>query len=288
MSLYEVLKARKTGLSPDLYTLLRARQGMSESVITAEPPIYFKSDGTALIDYLISGNTTQSGAPTPESPIFPQGCGELETYGEKAGQYKIPISSANTTTNIYLGEVQTTRKIKKLVLDGTENWEDVNLGHKSAYFRLKNGEFETNIQDLCLCTHFEQEIITSSTTNVGCNVINSPTLNYDVVAIRPKIITTTSDFKSWLTQRYAAGTPVTVWYVLATPETAVVNEPLMKIGDYADTVSKEQAGVQILTVKGNNELNISTTVTPEVTLKGKIKQLPDSDMNALLSVMEEM
>lgn len=36
-----------------------------------------------------------------------------EPYG-----YKIPISSANTTTPVYLGEVETTRKIKKLVLTG--------------------------------------------------------------------------------------------------------------------------------------------------------------------------
>ena len=77
-----------------------------------------------------------------------------------------------------------------------------------------------------------------------------------------------ADFKSYLAQQYAAGTPVTVWYVLSTEETAVVNEPLMKIGDYADTLSMEQAGVRIPTANGSTTLDVETTVKPsEVYIK---------------------
>ena len=66
---------------------------------------------------------------------------------------------------------------------------------------------------------------------------------------------------SYLAAQYAAGTPVTVWYVLETPETAVVNEPLMKIGDYADSLS-----TSIPTIDGANALSVGTTVQPsEVT-----------------------
>lgn len=66
------------------------------------------------------------------------------------------------------------------------------------------------------------------------------------------------------------GTPVTVWYVLAEPETGIVNEPLMKIGDYADTVSFAQAGVTIPTVNGANVLDITSPVKPsEMYIKGK-------------------
>jgi hypothetical protein len=79
-----------------------------------------------------------------------------------------------------------------------------------------------------------------------------------------------ADFKSYLAAQYAAGTPVTVWYVLAEPETAVVNEPLMKIGDYADTITMAQAGVTIPTVSGTNVLDMSSPVKPsEVYIKGK-------------------
>ena len=69
-------------------------------------------------------------------------------------------------------------------------------------------------------------------------------------------------FKSWLASQYAAGTPVTVWYVLAEPETGIVNEPLMKIGDYADTITMAQAGVTLPTVAGTNTLTVDTTVQP--------------------------
>lgn len=81
-------------------------------------------------------------------------------------------------------------------------------------------------------------------------------------------------FKSYLAAQYAAGTPVTIWYVIATPETAVVNEPLMKIGDYADTVSAAQSQVTIPTVNGENVLDVLTEVKPsEVTIKGGISSV---------------
>ena len=85
---------------------------------------------------------------------------------------------------------------------------------------------------------------------------------------------TVAGLKEYLAAQYAAGTPVTVWYVLAKPETAIVNEPIMKIGDYADTVSFAQAGVTIPTVNGENVLDVPTTVPPsEVWIRGKIKEV---------------
>lgn len=86
-----------------------------------------------------------------------------------------------------------------------------------------------------------------------------------------------TDLNAWiayLQQQYTAGTPVTVWYVLAEPETGIVNEPLMKIGDYADTISSAQAGVTIPTVNGENVLDVPTEVPPsEVTIKGGISSV---------------
>ena len=73
---------------------------------------------------------------------------------------------------------------------------------------------------------------------------------------------TLADFKSYLSAQYAAGTPVTVWYVLAEAETGIVNEPLCKIGDYADELHSEDAGVVIPTVKGQNTLTVDTDLAP--------------------------
>lgn len=53
--------------------------------------------------------------------------------------YKIPISSANATTPVYLGEVETTRKIKKLVLTGEEVWAKSSAYKGSFYARIVYG-----------------------------------------------------------------------------------------------------------------------------------------------------
>ena len=92
--------------------------GTSTDTITTLPADIYVNDTTATVG--LKGNMEQSGTPTPDNLIQPQECGDLETSGTKAGQYKIPISSASTTTPVYLGEVESTRKIKKLVLTGEE------------------------------------------------------------------------------------------------------------------------------------------------------------------------
>lgn len=231
---------------------------------TGAVPVTITADGTPLIDYLISGNTVQSGTPTPDSPIFPQGCGELEISGAKAGQNKIPILSANTTTPIYLGEVQTTRKIKKLVFTGEEAWSSY-----SGVVYLSNviDYLKTN-SIIVICTHYQSQSSVEgvSETEAG-HITFSKGSNYRL-CIRDSNYTTGANFKSYLAAQYAAGTPVCVWYVLATEETAVVNEPLMRIGDYADTLSKAQAGVSIPTNNGSTTVDVDTTLKPsEVYIK---------------------
>jgi hypothetical protein len=176
-----------------------------------------------------------------------------EPYG-----YKIPILSNSTTTPVYLGEVQTTRAVKKLVLTGEETV------YKYAYVG-KNGFSVINVlnanynRTYGICNHYPVKTVAEKDALwIG---VNDKTLYF--VGIGDTLdITESSDFKSYLQQQYAAGTPVTVWYVLATPETGIVNEPLRKIGDYADTLSYEQAGVQIPTNRGNTVIDVETTLKP--------------------------
>jgi hypothetical protein len=190
-----------------------------------------------------------------------------EPYG-----IKIQISSAGQTTPIYLGEVETTRKIRKLVFDGTEN---VNLNTvdrnrliiQAVYTLPQSGTTTaTNI----ICTHLvtlgsgpatslQQGIAmryngTDILFGVPYSLVGA-TAEDSNATIRTKVI-------SYLAQQYAAGTPVTVWYVLAEPEATVVNEPLMKIGDYTDSISRAQTGIDIPTVVGQNTLDVLTTVKP--------------------------
>lgn len=166
----------------------------------------------------------------------------FEPYG-----YKIPISSAGQTTPVYLGEVETTRRIKKLVFDGTEGWE---MGSENFYVLLSNNGIAYSY---AYCSHAEY----------GKTLVNN---NGTALWARKTAFsdyTTAADFKAWLATQYANGTPVTVWYVLATPTTGIVNEPLRKISDYADTVSD----ISIPTISGADTLSVGATLQPsEVTV----------------------
>lgn len=178
--------------------------------------------------------------------------GETSLPYDVYGQYKIPILNNSQTTNVYLGEVQSTRRIKKLVLDGTEDWQT--YGSVSNTYRLSISNTQS-IGNPAICSHFVNSPISSITSGKF-------TVGSTWIYIRYADVADLANFKSYLAQQYAAGTPVTIWYVLAEPQTAVVNEPLRKIGDYADMVS----GITIPTIAGANTLSVDTTLQPsEVT-----------------------
>lgn len=238
------------------------QQRQQIKVLEGVPPLTFPSHGLPLINYLIEGNTVQNGTPTPESPVMPQGTGDLETAGAKAGQFKIPISSANITTPIYLGELETTRKIKKLVLTGEEDW----LMNIDGWFYLTSVpadylRSEGNITSMC--SHYPTYKQSSAIGQLPEDYIGFSWGSVQRLYLKDASHQNDlSSFKQWLAAQYAAGTPVTVWYILATEETGIVNEPLMKIGEYADTLSMEQAGAEIPTARGTNTLDVDTTVKP--------------------------
>jgi hypothetical protein len=191
----------------------------------------------------IKGQSSQSGTPSPSNPVSVDGVGELETSGEHAGQYKIPILLNSTTINKYLGTEQTVRQIKKLVLDGTENWKE---GTSNYYIFIDvQGSGEGVPNSNALCTHAENSVVVNN---------NGTALFFNKSVF---VQSSLADFKTYLQQQYTNGTPVCVWYVLATPQTAVVNEPLMKIGSYSDSLS-----TTIPCTAGENTLDVQTTVQP--------------------------
>lgn len=190
-----------------------------------------------------------------------EGSTPLETY-EPYG-YKIPISSADTTTNIYLGEVQTTRKIKKLVLTG-EEYITYQPEYSHFFFTRPDAYYSGTVRTTpCDCSHYQSIYDGRAIEDIPNQSIYVTMAHETAFHIKTTDFTDATDFKSYLAAQYAAGTPVTVWYVLAIPETAVVNEPLRKIGDYADEVS----GISIPTIAGANTISVDTTVQPsEITV----------------------
>ena len=240
--------------------------------ITGTLPLRYIGNGKPLTDYMIYGNTVQNGAPSPEAPVDAVGCG---VWDETRQSYKLPITVNSTEYPIYLGQVETTRRIKKLVLTGAEDWSYIaGVTSYSAYYRFKVGSLNSVIANTGeICSHYQLKTISSSSTDIGFSMQNSAGYNGAFAAFRPYAVSSENELATWknyLAAQYANGTPVTVWYVLAEPETAVVNELLMKIGDYADTISFAQAGVTIPTVSGANVLDMTSTVKPsEVYIKGR-------------------
>lgn len=201
-----------------------------------------------LHSYKIYGNLSQNGTPTPSDPIYPSECGELETTGVHAGQYKLPLTSAGQDVDIYLGESQTTRRIKKLVLTGEETWYSSSrlIGSMYAY----NSQFPgIKGAQAVYCSHlpytsvslYQYGTITTTDTDVNLWMFTETQ--------------SPATFKAYLQQQYANGTPVTIWYVLATEETGSLNEPLRKIGNYADTIDSTQTTAQIPTTANSTTIS---------------------------------
>lgn len=225
-------------------------------------PTTVDSSGNDAQDYKIYGNTTQSGTPTPDSPVDVVGCGEIETTGVHAGQYKLLLTSAGRGIDIYLGEVPTTRRIEKMVLTGEESVFTPNNYPNRFYIYVGSSLNTANLITIVV-SHYEAKKNATLT-----NLLSYPngtacfrTVN-NQLWFHDNRFTSNTAFKAFLTQQYANGTPVTVWYVRANEETAVVNEPLMKIGDYADTVSMEQAGVSIPTTSGETTIDYTGAPVP--------------------------
>ena len=193
-------------------------------------------DGQNISAYTIKGNMTQSGTPTPSNPIYPQEVGDLVTTGEHAGEYEIPILSNGNTYPIYLSEPirnkgnyvdecpstgTASRVIKKLVLTGSEDW-----GYSGGVCFLRDIADYLKIAAITtLCSHYQSQINVPSINDVGNNCIALGSGDYYRIFIRDNNITSAADFKTFLTTQYNNGTPVTVWYVLATPTTESFTAP---------------------------------------------------------------
>lgn len=252
--------------------------------VLAEPIVTTLSSIPDGMTGIVEGTVTQSGTPTPDNPIEPVFKGDLQLNGKYQvyKTYKIPISSAGQTKNIYLGQVPTTRKIKKLVLTGEE---DIRFTPASSsefrnvfYFYGRLLEPYTGIT--AIGTHFENFDGYFAAIPYRMPNNNFGLRGYGAIAwyfsVASNDFNSLEEFVTYIKEQYDNGTPFTLWYVLAEPETGIVNEPLCRIGDYADSVDFSQAGVEIPTLKKPNTtvIDVETSLEPseiDVTYRGSTK-----------------
>ena len=183
-----------------------------------------------------------------------------EPYG-----YKIGITNDSTTYNTYLGQVQTTRQIKKYEITGNEDWRKSSSIDGVFWINNFNNDYDNSLNNIisCKCTHYIAQENSTGVQNlidkhICLYAYNTTGTQYHELYLRDTSYNTLESFIEYIQQQYAAGTPVTIWYVLANSTTGIVNEPLMKIGDYADTLTN----VSIPTTEGDNTITVDTTVPP--------------------------
>lgn len=262
--------ATKSAGAQSIYLTAKLNGVYSQTTISSVP-FSFTADGDS--EYIIrTANNTGTTWEAEKYSDMMLNTGSTTLPYEPYG-YKILISSANTTTPVYLGEVETTRRIGKYVLTGEES---IALNGKydaneilQAYYTLPS--VGTTIANNIRCTHLKtlgSPSLTSTSEGItmranGTDMIFGIPFAAINVSVSDSMAVALTKLIAYLQQQYSAGTPVTVWYVLATETTGIVNEPIRKIDNYADTVS----GITIPTITGKDTFDVQTTLKPsEVSL----------------------
>lgn len=212
-----------------------------EEIVTYSgvPPLVFESNGEVASAYSIEADMIYTGEPSKTTPNYPHEFGDLVQSGAHSGQYAINIVLGETTKTIYLNEPLrkfdtyvdtilstgvTTRKIAKLTFNGSEPW-----GYTAGMLKLPfdNQVFDKYLRELELigvCSHYEVRTNQASASlqngELTFLVSSSGTNN---MYIRDTDFSDADSFKTYLSQQYSAGTPVCVWYIMATEKSEIVS-----------------------------------------------------------------
>lgn len=210
-------------------------------------------------------------------------CDSTSTYTNKKVRIMLNPGSTpkpyspylNETLPVYLGEVPTVRRVRKRVLTGEETIAFYSTGATGIGFYISLGTMMINSRKNGYCTHFQPQMTPSGSTidgvTFGANS-NQIYFTFSAESVDAYNLTDLASIKAWLASEYSAGHPVTVWYVLANEQTGIVNEPLAKIGTYADELTAIQVHGLSAPLYGigdyKDTLNLSTGVVTR-----KVKKL---------------
>ena len=165
----------------------------------------------------------------------------------KIGNHVDVLSSDGTETGT------ATREIKKLVFDGKESWTSAS----GVWYLSSVDDYLKTAEVTAVCSHYPVQANAAGTGDVENGKMcfgTSKTLMR--LFIKDTNYSTTADWKAYLAAQFAAGTPVTVWYVLATPTVEQVTVPVLT------------------TVTGENTLEIGTELPPSgISITGHIQSI---------------
>ena len=216
-----------TDTDTQLHIVFYANSGSTERTVEYKNVRLFEGDYTSqtIPDYEPYGKYKVS-ILKDSQPLTPMYFSQqLMSISSGSTVFKDEYNSSGTATYI----------LKKKVFDGTES-----IGFNQLPYCILSG---LRTFGLAFCTHFKyvQKSVRDTMLNGECT-----TYLGSGVAIWFCLdnITSADDFKAFLAQEYANGTPVTVYYVLATAETESVTAPT------------------ITTTGGEVSIDVDTTVKP--------------------------
>lgn len=140
-------------------------------------------------------------------------------YQESIIEFSSPITLRGIgDVRDVLGRNEIERSIKRVVFDGNENWSS-----QSSSF-LNKLVFNTNIESVPnrttnsvgsgLCNYFKW----NNAANDVANTVRFTNGSTNTIWFYPSSFKTIDEWKSWLTEKYESGNPVTLDYVLAESE----------------------------------------------------------------------
>lgn len=204
----------------------------------------YKSDGTwkqQLTYYNVTGSEAQQytlTATIPSGVAFVRLSEKITDeniqfeHSDNATSYQpyVPPQTASVQNLLSVGDYADTQevisglvdsKIDFVILDGTEDGYGTSSAYGAAvYISSASAKWKANRNGGVLCTHFVQGTASGTQPENTCFFNASGHFYF-------RTDKTTAQFKTWLAEQYAAGTPVIVMFVLSTPTTeSVTPQPL--------------------------------------------------------------
>ena len=191
----------------------------------------------------VSLNQLGSGTPTTTNirPIV--GWGEVKawdeaTYDQSATPHVLtfPVGSdrmASGTVDLPSGVISIRRVF--IEFDGSEDWWMSTFSGGAAYSMYRVAYYNRLVTTLSNtqfgCSHYASNAsgVVSSSTSIGCRIYSSSSTSHNgesctYIQIRPNLtaIPTLADWKQFLADQKAAGTPVQVYFLIPTSLPAVI------------------------------------------------------------------
>jgi len=222
-------------------------------VLEGVPPLTFTANGTPLLDYLISGNTVQSGTPTSDSPIMPQGTGErtgnlldYKTVESTTYATATQISDGISVSGRYYVQFRTVEFAVGNTY--TMSWKaNTTSGTSSPSWRFHYADNTYSTMEpsggTLVAEKEVSEVLLYVSTSASCIV--------EFKEIMLNLGSTPLPYEP-----YGYIIPITCGGV--TTDIYIGDSPLYD----GDTISMTDTGIEIPTAYGNNVLTVDTTVQP--------------------------